>query len=136
MVESCPNTWNGLCFKLVNQHLPWAEAEQHCIDNYNGHLAEIHNTSQHDHVQGIVVSTTDEVVWIGASEALQNGVFAWASDGSQVTYNLFTPPDPNNWEASEACALVWMVTEAHAPNRAIFDARCEVPFQFLCQWWF
>ena len=36
---------NGTCFSTeAVSPLPWAEAEMFCVDNYDGHLAQVNNS--------------------------------------------------------------------------------------------
>ena len=53
--SACFNELQGMCYKhiLPGEGITWADAEQYCIDHFDGHLASPTTQETSDHVLAI-----------------------------------------------------------------------------------
>jgi hypothetical protein len=67
-----------------------------------------------------------EGVWIGLTDAVQEGTFRW-SDGSALAYKNWAPGQPNDGNAGEDCTTFTL------GNGKWNDADCATPLPYVCE---
>lgn len=89
------NPENGHTYYLLNEDT-WQNSETQAVV-LGGHLATINNQAEQDWVFSCFGSFggTNRSLWIGLSDAAQEGTFVWAS-GEPVTYTQWNPGQPDN----------------------------------------
>ena len=71
---------------IVHEFLHWPDAVQYCTD-INGRLMEIRTQQQYDEAAPYVSGLG--WFWLGASDADNEGIWRWESDGSLVDMTMF-----------------------------------------------
>ncbi|XP_063066766.1 macrophage mannose receptor 1, partial [Engraulis encrasicolus] len=107
---NCPDGWlvsGSKCYlfkgKKGDAKADWNTARKWCRDN-NGDLAVIDTHSENEFVASYL-RDLETAVWIGLSDSLHEGAFAWA-DGSSVRYTNWADKEPNNHDGKEHCAAM------------------------------
>ena len=67
-------------------------------------------------------------IWIGATDAVDEGVFRWTSDESAISFENFQPGEPDNHLERQHCVVMKEVTGKW------FDRQCVGSVMFVCQW--
>ncbi|KAG2466118.1 MRC1 protein, partial [Polypterus senegalus] len=134
---NCPKDWllfGNKCFLFKGKHegkdefhANWSYAQEWC-EQHEANLAVIQNQYEND----FVASYLEDIrfpVWIGMSDILHEGKFAWR-DGSQVTYTNWNTGEPNNsGDSGEHCVMMFhSIRETGRWN----DGGCESALGFVC----
>ncbi|MGF1488091.1 MAG: lectin-like protein [Prochloraceae cyanobacterium] len=94
-----PAIFNGSLYVVVPSGGSWTTAESNA-NALGGNLVSISDAAENSFVQSIMTSQNLNRAWIGASDQLVEGVFAW-SDGSPFTYENWALGEPNNAGGNE-----------------------------------
>ncbi len=111
------NPENGHTYYLLTEDT-WQNSETQAVV-LGGHLATINNQAEQDWVFASFGSFggTNRSLWIGLSDAAQEGTFVWAS-GEPVTYTQWHPGQPDNAVGGEH--YVHMMPQPVGPETAGF----------------
>ena len=97
----CPLVYNS-------ERLAWADAEAHCV-SLGGHLATIPSLAVNEYIVKKFVRPEGECaangVWIGYSDADDEGQWRWA-DGSAGDFTNWWTEEPNDYGRGEDCAAL------------------------------
>ncbi|EYC37341.1 hypothetical protein Y032_0801g2419 [Ancylostoma ceylanicum] len=133
--DQCPsggvfNAQFNKCYTFASEPAPFALAEQNCI-NLGGHLVSISNAFENDIVSDnaktALASTNATAFWIGASDLVTTGKWAW-TDNTNFLYTNWASGQPQSGKDCASTRLSdgrWLadgclVTKAYA---------CAVPPQ-------
>lgn len=75
---------------VIREKKRWPQAEIVC-KSYGGHLASVKSDQENEAL--IALANTNEPVWIGGNDLLEDGNWKWA-DGSKMDYK---EADGGNW---------------------------------------
>ncbi|KAL2099694.1 hypothetical protein ACEWY4_004088 [Coilia grayii] len=108
---NCPDGWMAFgskCYLIKGKgnevKADWKTARKWCRDNDAGDLAVI-DTHYENEFLASYLRDMKLPVWIGLSDQLHEGAFAW-SDGSSVRYTNWANKEPNNNDGKEHCAAM------------------------------
>jgi len=90
----CPSGWSryeNSCFKFVEVADYWSGAQYYC-ERKGGNLASIHSREENEFVKSLT-SKWPSYHWIGGSDAISEGEWAWF-DGSSWVYQNWLPGKP------------------------------------------
>ena len=86
--QNCPQEWkyyNGYCYKHVNESVTYSEAKQGCRAN-DAFVVDIQTYYEAEFVHNNVLPKNWIWVWIGLTDALEEGVWRWERTGQIATY--------------------------------------------------
>ena len=106
---------NGHWYEYVNNgSLNWTQSESASAASvYNGltgYLATITSAEENSFINSLVSGRT---VWLGGSDAAQEGVWKWVTGpeaGTSFSYTNFEPGEPNNFDDEDYLQMNWAVT--------------------------
>jgi len=107
------------------QPLAFAEAESACTLQ-GGQLASIHDEAAQDEIVSGAYSLMGGLWWIGLSDRLTEGDFAW-TDGTPVDFETWADGEPNDYDGAEDCAHL-----ADWAGGAWNDIGCGAVLPFVC----
>ncbi|GFO31983.1 C-type lectin-related protein 4 [Plakobranchus ocellatus] len=91
------------CVKMITPATTYGHATSVCIDS-GGHLASMKTVEKLAMVDSLALGRQ---LWIGLDDQVDEGVYIWQEDGSQLTdiemADLFDDNEPNNWRGREDC---------------------------------
>merc|ERR1719206_48905 len=127
LARDCPDGWlmyQGQCYGHPKENkLSWADAESYCQSwSAGAHLASIHSAEEQKFVQ----DNFPQNIWLGGSDASQEGTWVW-SDGTSVVYTNWGPGEPNNAAGSQDCI------EGNWHDFKWDDDYCTSENLFLCK---
>ncbi|CAL4136079.1 unnamed protein product [Meganyctiphanes norvegica] len=144
--EECPLFFTeigGCCYLFsseIDKMGTWEEARAECqtIGEDTDHIMDLAEVGTSSDCSGDVqfmemISALGEHVWLGASDAAQEGNWVWQKTGEQLSLsnNLWFYSDPSGG-TSENCLLAAVLPDYH--NRANFnDYPCSESHHFVCQ---
>ncbi|KAJ8008533.1 hypothetical protein DPEC_G00105860 [Dallia pectoralis] len=128
--STCPDGWHGhanKCYVYVPIRATWSEAERNCW-HLGGNLVSVNDHSEYMFLLSVIEKSTkrDQRAWIGATDAVQEGLWLW-SDGSRLKYNNWSYGQPSNYKGQEHCMEM-----NYGADRGQNDAPCWHEFPFLC----
>ncbi|KAG2490017.1 hypothetical protein HYH03_011482 [Edaphochlamys debaryana] len=129
--------------------------EAHCT-SLGGHLASVTSSAESSVIYSLISGwadsgqlTSDEVyrgrdvfLWLGASDAAQEGRFIWSDDGSDLAYRNWAPGQPDGRYGGEDCVATSVTLEDSAgaglrevvsENSKWSDLGCTVALPFVCK---
>jgi hypothetical protein len=123
-------SFGGSCYELFDSFLPWAAAEQRCVD-WGGHLASIESAEENTFVDGwhaqLGLSNGDgSGIWIGGTDAQQDGLFRWVA-GSPFSFAGWAPGQPNDG------AGVDCIEKRNDGAGQWYDRYCVDSLRYLCE---
>ncbi|XP_053199129.1 chondrolectin-like, partial [Scomber japonicus] len=128
----CPSGWtpnNGRCFRYIQDHKSWADAEKYCI-LLGGNLASIHHYKEYHAIQELLKSATNcrhTHAWIGGHDAVQEGTWLW-SDGTKFIYRFWCRGEPNNCKGhGQHC-----IQMNYSDKKCWDDDFCKKKKSFVC----
>ena len=95
------NPATGHFYKQVGP-MTWAEAEAYAV-SVGGHLVTINDQIEQD---WLAAPFTQPKLWIGMNDRAVEGTWVWSS-GEPVTYENWTPGEPNNYQGEDAAVMNW-----------------------------
>lgn len=106
---------NGHWYEFVNDgSLNWSQSETAAASSvYNGltgYLATITSDEENSFINSLVSGNT---VWVGGSDAAQEGVWQWVTGpeaGTTFSYTNWEPGEPNNAGDEDYLQMNWAVT--------------------------
>ncbi|XP_072570731.1 uncharacterized protein [Paramormyrops kingsleyae] len=132
----CPQGWmlfRNKCYLFKGNHknqnefqANWTFARNWCRTQ-GGDLAVIDDQYENDFVSSYIMDII-QPVWIGLSDTLHEGQFAW-SDGSPVRYTNWAEKEPNNGEEGEHCTAM---THNHLVTGRWNDDGCHRMRGWVC----
>lgn len=94
------NPDNGHWYQRFDDTMTWHDAKNHC-ESMEGYLATITSQSENDFVYNKLVSISpNEMVWIGATDETQEGIWEWINSESWE-YTNWDSGEPNNCSGIE-----------------------------------
>jgi hypothetical protein len=84
-----PQVFRGHFYSVMDDWVSWPDAVASC-DQSGGHLVTINSEEENQFVYNLEPDT-----WLGASDAAQEGVWAWVT-GEPFSYTNWAPSEPNN----------------------------------------
>ncbi|KAL0970581.1 hypothetical protein UPYG_G00244010 [Umbra pygmaea] len=126
----CPHGWHihgPKCYIYVAFKTTWPNAEKNCLI-LGGNLASVHGHHQYRFLLNVIEKSSkkDQQTWIGANDAVQEGLWLW-SDGSRFKYHNWSQGQPSNHRSQEHCMEM-----NFGADRGQNDAPCWYEFPFLC----
>ncbi|XP_036452963.1 ladderlectin-like [Colossoma macropomum] len=105
-LSQCQNGWSQFgsrCFSVFTTSANWLASEQNCV-NMGGHLASVHSSEEYTFIRALVLNVTssNSRTWLGATDAVQEGVWVW-TDGSAFDYINWSTGQPDNAGSAENC---------------------------------
>ena len=98
--QKIQNPHNGHLYQRFDNSMTWHEAKYFC-ENLGGHLATVTSQQEQDFVYDYIVSSSPrQMVWLGASDELNEGLWEWVTD-EPWDYDYWHEIEPNNcsgWE--------------------------------------
>ena len=96
---NCPKSFNefeGYCFKIVDEKLPWIEARAACKQyNSDFDLASIQNMREQSFLMTLLLEDVeDDYMFIGFSDIAQEEYFFWI-DRTEFDFTYWAPGQPN-----------------------------------------
>ncbi len=118
-------------FKLFSEHSTWQAAKDRCTA-LGGRLAEIHSASENYLIMSMATKARVEGVWLGASDAAQEGRWQWNSNAG-FTYSNWDTGQPNNKKGGENYLFMTIQT---SPGRWSDQPNDSLQFKtaFVCEW--
>ncbi|XP_072303218.1 C-type lectin-like [Eucyclogobius newberryi] len=125
----CPLFWysfNDRCYKYVSAHLPWAEAELHCLSQ-GANLVSIYSHQENVFVKTLIQNfdISQGRTWIGLSDTHKERAWMW-SDGCPVDFEIWSEGEPNNDGGNGDCVQV------NAVQKNWNDSPCSSTAPFVC----
>ena len=81
-------------------------------------------------------TSTNDGLWLGATDTTTEGTFIWENSGKPLTYNKWADKEPNDQGLNEDCTHMWCFFEDSQWNDWPCDYNgkpqttlCEVIFQ-------
>ncbi|KAI4900981.1 hypothetical protein NFI96_011888 [Prochilodus magdalenae] len=123
----CQNGWSQFgsrCFRIFTEAAAWMDSEYTCM-TMGGHLASVHSDEEYTFIQDLVLNTinSSSPVWLGATDALQDGVWVW-TDGSAFNYNNWNYGLPDAAYSSNCLLLNFPVNWNNVDCYAQFSSVC------------
>ncbi|XP_052089187.1 CD209 antigen-like protein C [Mytilus californianus] len=126
----CEDDWlyfGGFCYNFRNIQKSWQSAQEDCKDR-NSNLIKVENEVENSWiVSTFLTAQTIDILWIGASDILNEGQWLWVSDGSNLTFSLWNDYEPNNSGTGEDCSVVKQT------GMGWNDIPCDHTEQYLCK---
>ena len=128
----CPPGWSEFdssCYKIMKNFLfstklSWRNARAVCL-GFGGDLVSIENEKEMDFVNNISSGLGSELIWIGLTDWLKNGEFAW-SDGTPFNNSVY-----NNWASNQPGGGEYCVAHSISEKRW-HDYPCSSTFEYIC----
>ncbi|XP_041841857.1 ladderlectin-like [Melanotaenia boesemani] len=97
---------HGRSYLFVPANLTWAEAEKNCR-SMQANLVSVHNADENEFINDLIIIFTHSSprTWIGGSDCQQDNLWLW-SDGTDFTFSLWSPGQPDNLNGQEACIQI------------------------------
>jgi len=95
---------NGSAYYLTERAGSWTQAEAQAVA-IGGHLVTINDAAEQAALNLANHFGTSQRLWIGLTDAGNEGVFSWIS-GESSSYTNWTPGEPNNWAGVEDYAMM------------------------------
>lgn len=129
--EPCPGqTFEESCYEFFAEPTPWNDAELRCVAR-GGHLASVESPAEDAFLETwtlvLGVAPADGTgIWLGGTDAAQDGEFAW-SDGSALVFDNFAPNQPDNGAGIDCI-------EKRNDGAALwYDRRCTDAMPYVCE---
>ncbi|XP_061185479.1 C-type lectin domain family 4 member K-like [Saccostrea echinata] len=119
-----------------SQYLPvftmktWINAQRDCLSN-GSRLTEIETVEEYDFVKNIARELNAEYVFIGGTDAFEEGNMVWWSTLQSVDpglHHLWSPNQPDNFNNNEHCMNL-IKPEDYKLN----DGSCQSKYPFICE---
>ena len=121
--------YNGSCYTLFTNPVPWKEANATC-EAHNTHLVKIESKYENAFLRDVVLKN-GEAPWIGLNDLDNEGVVVWY-DGTNLTgYDNWLHRNPNNGAGNaggnqeEDCVSFY--------GREWIDNDCEKGMGYVCE---
>ncbi|XP_026880090.2 macrophage mannose receptor 1-like [Electrophorus electricus] len=108
-------------------HANWTYARDWCREQ-GGHLAVIDDVNENDFVASYLRDIAHHV-WIGLSDRLHEGKFAWTDGTSPVLFTNWAEKEPNNNDGQEHCVSM---THNHLVTGLWNDENCGEKRGWVC----
>ena len=76
-------SFKSSCYKIVERHLNFSEAEQNCLQQA-AHLTAVQSLAENNFVAGL--ATPEANLWIGFNDRTEEGHWVWTSTSESGTY--------------------------------------------------
>ena len=134
-LPECPQGWEvfeNRCYLWVtNETKNWAGAERFCRKSGGGgHLASVTSKEVHEYMLDRVGETETKKVWIGATDAENEGVWKW-EDGSPFNFQGWDNHQPDG-RTKENCAELYNTYENSYNHKGWNDLDCHSKIYFVC----
>lgn len=96
-------TYNGKDYYKSSAATSWSAAESEAV-GMGGHLVAINDMAEQTALGGFF--GTSERLWIGLTDAVTEGVFAWTT-GEAVTFTFWNGGEPNNSGGEDYTVINW-----------------------------
>ncbi|HKO92028.1 MAG TPA: C-type lectin domain-containing protein [Polyangiaceae bacterium] len=134
---------NDRCYVPVSAELSWSDARTNCLARGDGwDLASIRDRATNDFLTRLVPSQT----WIGASDAEDEGIWTWVSDGAPFwsgnglegsalndAFVNWNSDEPNGAGNSDCARLVRLGNAAPDSPYTWADRECFEPRGSVCE---
>lgn len=129
--EPCPGVvFEGSCYELFDELLPWSEAEARCVA-WGGHLASVESLEE-DALLGAwpallgVPLLDGSGLWLGGTDALRDGNFRWWDD-RPLGFTGWAPDQPNNGPGVDC------IQKRNDATQRWYDRRCTDGHRYVCE---
>ncbi|MFK8183324.1 MAG: LamG-like jellyroll fold domain-containing protein [Phormidesmis sp.] len=105
LAESSANTfeYNGSTYLLTSDTMTWTEAQAEA-ESLGGNLVTVNDEQEREWLNRTF--DWDDRLWIGLSDAAQEGTWQWAS-GEDTDYTHWTPGQPDNNSDQDYAVMNW-----------------------------
>ncbi|XP_067232917.1 C-type mannose receptor 2-like [Chanodichthys erythropterus] len=134
---NCPEGWmkfRNKCYIFKGNHhhqteikTNWTSARDWCRQQ-GGDLAVIDDQNENDFVASYLKDLVVPV-WIGLSDTLHEGKFAWSDGVSPVLYTNWADKEPNNADGQEHCTSI---SHNHLVTGLWNDEQCDHERGWVC----
>ncbi|WP_162179646.1 lectin-like protein [Solidesulfovibrio alcoholivorans] len=121
------NEENGHQYKIFTTVKTWTDAKTDC-ESQGGHLATITSDSENNFLINNL-STLSDNIWIGASDAENEGTWQWLT-GESWSYTNWYPGEPNSYQGNNEDCLQAYFTKSGQWN----DLPCARELYYICEW--
>jgi hypothetical protein len=132
VAEPCSgSTFGGSCYEFFAELAAWPVAEQACV-GWGGHLASVSSAAEDTFLgswpQALGVPAGNGAgLWLGASDAAQDGVFQW-TDASPFAFPGWGAAQPDNGPTVADC-----VEKRNDGAAAWHDRHCTDQLVYVCE---
>ncbi|XP_027143928.1 type-2 ice-structuring protein-like isoform X3 [Larimichthys crocea] len=111
--------YGKIYYRYFSSSRTWARAQYYCRA-IGGNLASVHSTYENNVIRAVA---RNRAVWIGFSDAQQNGYWFW-SDGTRFNYQKWCSGQPDNSGRKQHCA--------YKRGTCWDDVSCSSRLPFVC----
>jgi len=139
------NSANGHTYKRYDSNVSWQQAKTACASR-GAHLITITDQSEQDFYAQILrkpeselTVPNDGVLWLGATDEAQEGVWKWVT-GELFVFQNWYPGEPNNFFNGENYMVSGGPDSAGQPfgsgwnDAGATSAPTPQTFKFICEW--
>ncbi|XP_038064841.1 echinoidin-like [Patiria miniata] len=138
----CPKLWvafDGDCYRLVTEKLPWVEAEKYCrelsnSDWFPSHLVSINSLEEQQFIVELLKASypleklPSVKAWLGYNDMERETRFVWsASSGANFTRWARNQPDNGGGKGQDCVAII------QENNWKWDDMTCRFGRHFICE---
>ncbi|KAF4077177.1 hypothetical protein AMELA_G00205040 [Ameiurus melas] len=133
---NCPSGWlrfHNKCYIIRGRYTHneeranWTYARDWCKE-HEGHLAVIDDINENEFVASYLRDVS-HAAWIGLSDRLHEGKFAWSDGVSPVLFTNWADKEPNNNEGEEHCVSM---AHNHRVTGRWNDEKCDEKRSWVC----
>ncbi|VDI57434.1 neurocan core protein [Mytilus galloprovincialis] len=130
-VKECLNDWisfSNHCYLFVYTKMSWENAKVQCQTG-EGYLVKIENSEENTWIKSIV----KDQMWIGLNDRQTEGHWVWDSDNSSLTYNDWSPVNPNGGKRENCCMFCKASCSSSGSSYRWNDAPCYYEYGYVCE---
>lgn len=131
-LTDCPSGWeivdDSYCYKIIGDSKSYEEALTEC-EALGGYLPEIDDEAEFNAVASFV--NTDQVYWLGGSDAAVEGQFVFGHSGKAVDFLQWCSSQPDNAQNNENCLDLriksgnWCYNDIPCESEHRYSGFCE-----------
>ena len=126
-------SFSGHSYACFNNADTWEAAEEYC-ESVGGHLVTITTKEENDAVWAYVKELGNQSVFIGLSDAEEEGNWKWVT-GESLTYTKWTKGEPNAYTEAENYAEYAFNVDTGEWNDFRYDVHSSDSVKsFVCEW--
>ncbi|CAL1540216.1 unnamed protein product, partial [Lymnaea stagnalis] len=113
------------CLGWFKTYVTYFEADDACKSK-GGYLMTVRTTDKLMMLRGLV----SERAWVGLDDTMQEGVYIWTDNGSELTFNVkhdvFRAGEPNDFWGEEDCVAYYLPLLNDVPCWYNYSYMCEI----------
>ncbi|XP_063416343.1 perlucin-like protein [Mytilus trossulus] len=127
-VKECLNDWisfSNHCYLFVYTKRSLENAKVEC-QTLGGYLVKIENSEENTWIKSII----KDQMWIGLNDRQTEGHWVWDYDNSTLTYNDWSPIEPNGRESENCCVFC---SACSLSSYRWNDVGCYLQYGYVCE---